>query len=55
MGRKFAHSKYDELGERIRELTRMRRQLGILVRKCDSNKRGALCPLILALTGDDPL
>ena len=53
-GRDFAQSKFEELGERIRELNRMRGQLRDTVKLCDSNKRGAPCPFIRLLSGDDP-
>jgi len=53
-GRGHAQAKYEELGERIRELTRMRRKLAAVVKRCDTNKRGAPCPFIQALNGHDP-
>jgi MerR family mercuric resistance operon transcriptional regulator len=50
-GRAHAQSKYDELGERIRELTRMRRKLHAIVKRCESNKRGAPCAFMQVLNG----
>ena len=52
-GRKHAQSKFDELGERIRELTRMRRKLKAIVKRCDARKRGAPCPFIQLLNGQE--
>jgi MerR family mercuric resistance operon transcriptional regulator len=51
-GRAHAQRKLDELGKRVEELNRMRRQLRSIVRTCDANKRNARCPLIRALEGD---
>lgn len=50
-GRKHAQSKYDEIGERMRELARMRRQLHAAIKRCEANKRGAPCPFIQVLIG----
>jgi MerR family mercuric resistance operon transcriptional regulator len=50
-GRAFAQAKLDELGARIAELNRMRRDLRVLVKRCDGNTRGAPCPFILKLDG----
>lgn len=52
-GRRHALSKIDELDERIRELTRMRRKLKALVKRCDARKRGAPCPFIQQLNGQE--
>lgn len=52
-GRKCAQLKYEELGEQIRELTRMRRKLHAVVKRCDANKRGATCPFIQVLNGHE--
>lgn len=52
-GRGHAQKKLDELGERVEELNRMRRQLKSIVAKCDANKRKGPCPLIRALDGED--
>ena len=52
-GRSFAQSKADELGLRLAELNRMRRELRALVKRCDTNKRGAPCPFIANLNGGD--
>ena len=51
-GRAHAQSKLEELGKRVEELNRMRRQLQSIVRACDANKRKAPCPLIRALEGE---
>jgi MerR family mercuric resistance operon transcriptional regulator len=52
-GRAFAQAKCEELGRRVRELNRMRRSLKAYVKRCDANKRGAPCPFVLALSGDE--
>ena len=48
-GRNRAQKKLDELGARVDELNRMRRELKAIVAKCDSNKPRAPCPLASAL------
>lgn len=53
-GRSFAQRKLDELALRVAELNRMRRELRILVKRCNANARGAPCPFIVALNGDGP-
>jgi MerR family mercuric resistance operon transcriptional regulator len=50
-GREHAHAKCEELGDRIKELERMRRRLTAWVKRCDANRRGAPCPFIQALNG----
>jgi MerR family mercuric resistance operon transcriptional regulator len=50
-GRSIAQAKLDELGVRVAELNRMRRQLRSVVRQCDANKRRDVCPLIRTLEG----
>src|SRR5688572_10317862 len=52
-GRARAQSKLEELGVRIAELNRMRKQLTKIVGECSANKRKARCPLIRALEGKD--
>ena len=52
-GRASANGKFEELGLRVAELNRMRRELREIVRLCDANKRGARCPLIAKLNGED--
>lgn len=51
-GRSFAQMKLDELGARVQEINRMRRELRRLVRKCDANTGGEACPFIRALDGE---
>ena len=51
-GRDQAQQKLDELGRRVLELNRMRKQLKSIVAKCKANKRRATCPLIRALDGE---
>lgn len=51
-GRAQAQKKLDELGTRVAELNRMRRQLKSIVAKCNANTRRAICPLIRALEGE---
>jgi len=51
-GRVLAQRKLDELGERVAMLTRMRRELTALVRRCAANDTGAPCPVIRAFDGE---
>lgn len=51
-GRDQAQRKLDEVGKRVAELNRIRRQLKAIVVRCDANKRKAACPLIRALEGE---
>lgn len=51
-GRAAAQKKLDELGERVEELNRMRRQLKAIVADCDADKGKPPCRLILALEGE---
>ena len=50
--RERAQRKLDELGERVTELNRMRKQLRAIVAKCDAAKRADPSPLIRALEGE---
>ena len=52
-GRQYAATKYDELGRRVAELNRMRRELRRYTQECEDNRRGQPCPLIDALNGRD--
>jgi MerR family mercuric resistance operon transcriptional regulator len=52
-GRAFAEGKIEELGRRVDELNRMRRQLRQCVKGCEANTRGgAPCPFIATLNGE---
>jgi MerR family mercuric resistance operon transcriptional regulator len=50
-GRKHALAKCEELTARIAELTRMRRRLRTIIKRCDANKRKPPCAFIEALKG----
>ena len=52
-GRDAAHRKWEELGERVAELDRMRRDLARLVAACDTRKHRGKCPVVAHLRGDD--
>lgn len=47
-----AQGKLDELGERVAELNRMRKQLREILQEYAADKRKAGCPLIRALEGE---
>jgi MerR family transcriptional regulator, mercuric resistance operon regulatory protein len=50
-GRAHAQRKLEEIETRVAELNRVRRKLRAIVRECDANKRGTMCPLIRVLEG----
>ena len=47
--REIANEKLTYLGERIEEIDVVRKRLRILIKRCDNNRRGGACPVILAL------
>ena len=51
-GRSYAQAKLDELGARVQEINRMRRELRRMVRKCDANTDGGPCPFLRSLDGE---
>ena len=51
-GKSFAVAKLGELDARVEELNRMRRDLRVLVKRCEEAPRGRPCPLLQALRGE---
>ena len=47
----YARAKYDELGERIEALVRMRERLQQVLERCGATPGGAPCPFISVLNG----
>jgi len=52
-GRQFAQRKYDELGERVAMLNRMRRELGELLKQCEANDGKSPCAVIRAIDREE--
>ena len=50
-GRRHAQAKFAELTARIQELTRMRRKLRAIIKRCDAARRKPPCAFIHALSG----
>lgn len=51
-GRQHAQKKLDELGDRVAELNRMRKELKSIISRYDADKRRTSSPLIRALDGE---
>ena len=51
--RALAKEKLESVEQRLLEIKRTRRQLIALIKRCDKNPRGSLCPIILALSAEE--